>query len=116
MLRGLRLVKLPEEIDRIEMACRQVDTGIIGAINHMEGAHSGSAYRKGFYTVPEFIERVRIHAYEGGTSMSGQHGGGGWGSHRRQLYAAARFPSLGRALPDRLMPAATAGTGASPRA
>ena len=71
MLRGLRLVKLPEEIDRIEMACRQVDTGIIGAINHMEGAHSGSAYRKGFYTVPEFIERVRIHAYEGGTSMSG---------------------------------------------
>lgn len=37
----------------------------------MEGAHSGSAYRKGFYTVPEFIERVRIHAYEGGTSMSG---------------------------------------------
>ena len=42
MLRGLRLVKLPEEIDRIEMACRQVDTGIIGAINHMEGAHSGS--------------------------------------------------------------------------
>mgnify|MGYP002317478394 FL=1 len=32
MLRGLRLVKLPEEIDRIEMACRQVDTGIIGAI------------------------------------------------------------------------------------
>lgn len=72
MLRGLRLVKLPEEIDRIEMACRQVDTGIIGAINHMEGAHSGSAYRKGFYTVPEFIERVRIHAYEGGTSMSGK--------------------------------------------
>ena len=71
MLRGLRFVKLPEEIDRIEMACRQVDTGIIGAINHMEGAHSGSAYRKGFYTVPEFIERVRIHAYEGGTSMSG---------------------------------------------
>ena len=64
MLRGLRLVKLPEEIDRIEMACRQVDTGIIGAINHMEGAHSGSAYRKGFYTVPEFIERVRIHAYD----------------------------------------------------
>ena len=48
-----------------------VVTGIIGAINHMEGAHSGSAYRKGFYTVPEFIERVRIHAYEGGTSMSG---------------------------------------------
>ena len=48
-----------------------VITGIIGAINHMEGAHSGSAYRKGFYTVPEFIERVRIHAYEGGTSMSG---------------------------------------------
>lgn len=71
MLRGLRLVKLPEEIDRIEMACRQVDTGVIGAINHMEGAHSGSAYRKGFYTASEFIERVRIHAYEGGTSMSG---------------------------------------------
>lgn len=71
MLRGLRLVKFPEEIGRIEMACRQVDTGIIGAINHMEGAHSASAYRKGFYTVSEFIERVRIHAYEGGTSMSG---------------------------------------------
>lgn len=71
LLRQLRLVKLPEEIERIETACRQVDTGIIGALNHMEGAHAGSAYRNGFYTVSEFIERVRIHAYEGGTSMSG---------------------------------------------
>lgn len=71
LLRRLRLIKGAEEIERIEAACRQVDTGVIGAINHMEGAHAGSAYRKGFYTVPEFIERVRIHAYEGGTSMSG---------------------------------------------
>lgn len=71
LLRELRMVKVPEEIERIEMACRQVDTGIIGAVNHMEGAQAGSAYRKGFYTAPEFIERVRIHAYEGGTSMSG---------------------------------------------
>ena len=71
MLEKLRMVKLPEEIDRIETACRQIDTGMIGGLNHMEGAHSGSAYRKGFYTVSEFIERVRIHAYEGGTSMSG---------------------------------------------
>ncbi len=71
LLQEARMVKLPEEIERIEMACRQVDTGLIGGLNHMEGAHAGSAYTKGFYTLSEFIERVRVHAYEGGTTMSG---------------------------------------------
>ena len=72
LLRDRRLLKEPEEIAHIEMACRQADTGIIGAINHMEGAHVGGAYREGCYTVGEFVERTRVHAIEGGTSLSGQ--------------------------------------------
>lgn len=74
LLREARRVKLAQEIDSIEMACRQADTGIIGAINHMEGAHVGGAYHEGCYTVAEFVERMRVHAYEGGTSLSGHMG------------------------------------------
>jgi len=66
ILRQLRIIKTPEEIEMIEKACRQAAIGLLGGINHMEGSLAGNGY-----TIPEFTERVRVHAYEGGAAGVG---------------------------------------------
>ena len=66
LLRELRQRKSAAEVARIEQAAREADLGIIGALNHMEGSLDG-----GGYTLSEFSERTRVHAYEEGSTGVG---------------------------------------------
>ena len=65
-LAGARAVKTPAEIALIEQSCEFADRGIIHALNHLEGTLWGPGY-----TVTEFAERVRVHAFESGASGIG---------------------------------------------
>ncbi len=65
-LSGARAVKTPAEVALIEQSCEFADRGIIHALNHLEGTLWGPGY-----TVPEFAERVRVHAFESGASGIG---------------------------------------------
>ncbi len=66
LLRGLRIVKTPEEVSLIEAAARHSDRGIVNALNHLEGAVESPGY-----TIAEFSERVRVHVCESGGSGVG---------------------------------------------
>ena len=57
-----RMIKNEQEIDLLHKSARIADRGIIGALNHVEGT-TGSSY----YTLSEFLERVRVHAIEFGS-------------------------------------------------
>jgi Xaa-Pro aminopeptidase len=61
-----RAVKTPAEVALVEQSCEFADRGIIHALNHLEGTLWGPGY-----TVPEFAERVRVHAFESGASGVG---------------------------------------------
>jgi len=61
-----RAVKNPAEVALIEKSCEFADRGIIHALNHLEGTLWGPGY-----TVPEYAERVRVHAFESGASGVG---------------------------------------------
>jgi len=66
VLREARSVKGPAEVALIEKSCEFTDRGIIHALNHLEGTLWGPGY-----TVPEFAERIRVHAFESGASGVG---------------------------------------------
>ena len=61
-----RAIKSPAEVALIEKSCEFADRGIIHALNHLEGTLWGPGY-----TVPEFAERIRVHAFESGASGVG---------------------------------------------
>jgi Xaa-Pro aminopeptidase len=65
-LSAARVVKTPAEVALIEQSCEFADRGIIHALNHLEGTLWGSGY-----TVPEYAERIRVHAFESGASGVG---------------------------------------------
>ncbi len=66
VLSEARAVKNPAEVALIEKSCEFADRGIIHALNHLEGTLWGPGY-----TVPELVERVRVHAFESGASGVG---------------------------------------------
>jgi Xaa-Pro aminopeptidase len=66
VLSEARAVKNPAEVALIEESCEFADRGIIHALNHLEGTLWGPGY-----TVPEFAERIRVHAFESGASGVG---------------------------------------------
>lgn len=61
-----RMIKSTEEITNIQSASIIADRGLIGALNHIEGTLSSS-----YYTLSEFLERVRVHAIEFGANYIG---------------------------------------------
>jgi Xaa-Pro aminopeptidase len=66
VLSEARLVKTPAEVALIESSCEFADRGIIHGLNHLEGTLWGPGY-----TIPEFAERVRVHAFESGANGVG---------------------------------------------
>jgi len=66
MFRDLRIVKTKAEVELLEMAAKQAERGIIGALNHLEGTIDVPGY-----TLSEFSERVRVHIVEFGGSGIG---------------------------------------------
>jgi Xaa-Pro dipeptidase len=66
LLTGLRMLKTHEEVTLIETACQYLDRGLIHALNHLEGTVENPGY-----TVAEFTERTRVHAFEDGISGVG---------------------------------------------
>ena len=66
LYRDLRIVKTPGEAALIETACQYLDRGLIHALNHLEGTVENPGY-----TVAEFTERTRVHAFEDGISGVG---------------------------------------------
>lgn len=66
MFRDLRIVKTKAEVELLEMAAKQAERGIIGALNHLEGTIDVPGY-----TLSEFSERVRVHIAEFGGSGTG---------------------------------------------
>jgi Xaa-Pro aminopeptidase len=79
-----RAVKTPAEVALIEQSCEFADRGIIHALNHLEGTLWGSGY-----TIPEFAERIRVHAFESGASGVG-HMAVTMGDDTRLAYAPHR--------------------------
>lgn len=65
-LRSLRIEKTKEEVDMLEVAAKHSESGIISALNHLEGAVDVPGY-----AISEFSERVRVHVYEFGGSGVG---------------------------------------------
>lgn len=65
-LSRLRAVKDPEEKDMLSLASEQLETGIVGALQHLEGSLSDTGY-----TAAEFCERIRVHVYENGGTAGG---------------------------------------------
>ncbi len=76
-----RVVKTPAEVALIEKSCEFADRGIIHALNHLEGTLWGPGY-----TVAEYAERVRVHAFESGASGVG-HIATTFGDDTRLAYA-----------------------------
>jgi len=93
LFRALRLRKSPEEIELIETASKHSELGIIGALNHMEGSMDEFGY-----TLSEFSERIRVHAFEAGASGVG-HVATLQGEECQRLYA----PPAGKFRPDQLV-------------
>jgi Xaa-Pro aminopeptidase len=79
-----RGVKTPAEIALIQQSCEFADRGIIHALNHLEGTLWGPGY-----TVAEFAERIRVHAFESGASGVG-HLGVTLGDDTRLIYTPHR--------------------------
>jgi len=84
MYRDLRITKTRDEIQLLEAAAKHTDRGIIGALNHVEGAVDNPGY-----TVSELAERVRVHVMEFGGSGIG-HLAVRQGADTRQYYAPHR--------------------------
>jgi Xaa-Pro dipeptidase len=57
-----RMIKSEQEIRFLHQSAQIADRGMIGALNHVEGTTMSS-----YYTLSEFLERVRVHAIEFGT-------------------------------------------------
>jgi Xaa-Pro aminopeptidase len=65
-LNKARITKNVQEIELIQKSCKYTDRGIINALNHLEGTLDGFGY-----TIPEYVERVRVHVFEAGGSGVG---------------------------------------------
>lgn len=63
---SLRAKKDAEEKEKLSRASEQLETGIVGALQHLEGSLSDTGY-----TAPEFCERIRVHVYENGGTAGG---------------------------------------------
>lgn len=66
LLAELRMIKTSGEVRFLEQAANQAEKGMIGALNHLEGAVEGAGY-----SLAEFAERVRVHVIEFGGSGIG---------------------------------------------
>ena len=66
LIRELRMIKTKAEIKLLETAALQSDKGLLGALQHLEGAVEFPGY-----TLSEFSERVRVHTIEYGGSGIG---------------------------------------------
>jgi len=65
-LKSLRIEKTKEEVDMLEVAAKHSASGIVSALNHLEGTVDVPGY-----AISEFSERVRVHVYEFGGSGVG---------------------------------------------
>lgn len=65
-IQRIREIKSEYEIENIQAAAHIADRGIIGALNHIEGAVGQSRC-----TLSDFLEHVRIHAIEFGANSVG---------------------------------------------
>lgn len=65
-LKALRIEKTKDEVDMLEVAAKHSESGIISALNHLEGTVDVPGY-----AISEFSERVRVHVYEFGGSGVG---------------------------------------------
>ena len=61
-----KMIKSDEEIENLRKAAIISDRGLIGAFNHVEGTITAS-----YYTISEFLERIRVHAIEFGANCIG---------------------------------------------
>jgi len=62
----LRRIKAESEVELLRTAAEQLEFGLIGAIQHLEGSLEENGY-----TLPEFCERIRVHVYETGGTAGG---------------------------------------------
>ncbi|MDY7027739.1 MAG: M24 family metallopeptidase [Spirochaetota bacterium] len=62
----LRMIKSDREVELLQTAAEQLEFGLIGALQHLEGSLEENGY-----TLPEFCERIRVHVYETGGTAGG---------------------------------------------
>ncbi|MBN2051302.1 MAG: aminopeptidase P family protein [Spirochaetales bacterium] len=65
-LDDLRSEKSPAEVGHLKEAAEQLEYGLVGALQHLEGSLEENGY-----TLAEFCERIRVHVYESGGTASG---------------------------------------------
>ncbi|MFW5711931.1 MAG: M24 family metallopeptidase [Spirochaetota bacterium] len=65
-MHSLRMEKNESQITLLRDAAEQLEFGLIGAIQHLEGSLEENGY-----TLSEFCERIRVHVYETGGTASG---------------------------------------------
>ena len=65
-IRALRMRKNETEVELMRTAAEQLEFGLIGAVQHLEGSLEENGY-----TCAEFCERIRVHVYETGGTASG---------------------------------------------
>lgn len=65
-IQSLRMHKSESEAELMRTAAEQLEFGLIGAIQHLEGSLEENGY-----TCAEFCERIRVHVYETGGTASG---------------------------------------------
>ena len=69
LLRELRLIKTQAERELLAIAAQQAERGIVGALNHIEGAFDAPGGIG--YTVGECSQRIRVHISDLGASHVG---------------------------------------------
>ncbi|MDZ7794632.1 MAG: hypothetical protein U5P10_13350 [Spirochaetia bacterium] len=58
--------KSPAALELLHTAAEQLEFGVIGAVQHLEGSLEENGY-----TLSEFCERIRVHVYETGGTAGG---------------------------------------------
>ena len=61
-----RMIKNADELELMRTAAEQLEFGLIGALQHLEGSLEENGY-----TLAEFCERIRVHVYETGGTAGG---------------------------------------------
>ncbi|MFP4268755.1 MAG: M24 family metallopeptidase [Spirochaetaceae bacterium] len=79
-----KMIKTREQIERLRTAAEQLEFGIIGALQHVEGSLEDTGY-----TAAEFCERIRVHVYECGGTAGGLSATAS-GDNATQLYGLPR--------------------------
>lgn len=62
----IRMQKSPAALELLHTAAEQLEFGLIGAVQHLEGSLEENGY-----TLSEFCERIRVHVYETGGTAGG---------------------------------------------